>query len=178
MPTVAIVEGVKIQLFAQEHPPAHFHAVIAEHRVQIENCVPECAERKFSAFEAGHRDIVGGATERGPAGGVGSNHLEPAAGETHMNDTLRIIAAEPVVHGVLKLVWNDGYEGIVDLRGIVSNGEIFEPIRNPAEFRRVKVASYGHSIYWGMEGDEIVDFGCDRLREIAEEQAALLARAS
>ena len=39
-------------------------------------------------------------------------------------------------------------------------------------------AKYGHSIYWGEEDNEEVDFGCDRLREIAEEQAALLARAS
>jgi hypothetical protein len=36
MPTVAIVEGVKIQFFAVEHPPPHFHAVIAEHRAQID----------------------------------------------------------------------------------------------------------------------------------------------
>ena len=36
MPTVAIVDGVKIQLFAREHPPPHFHAVFAEHRAQIE----------------------------------------------------------------------------------------------------------------------------------------------
>lgn len=36
MPTVAIVEGVKIQFFAREHPPPHFHAVIAEYRAQIE----------------------------------------------------------------------------------------------------------------------------------------------
>jgi Domain of unknown function (DUF4160) len=36
MPTVAIIEGVKIQFFAREHPPAHFHAVFAEHRAQID----------------------------------------------------------------------------------------------------------------------------------------------
>ncbi len=36
MPTVAIVDGVKIQFYAREHPPAHFHAVFAEHRAQIE----------------------------------------------------------------------------------------------------------------------------------------------
>lgn len=36
MPTVAIVEGVKIQFYAREHPPAHLHAVFAEHRAQIE----------------------------------------------------------------------------------------------------------------------------------------------
>lgn len=95
-----------------------------------------------------------------------------------MNDILRIVSAEPVVHGVLKLVWNDGYEGVVDLRGTIADGEIFEPIRAPAEFRRVHVAEHGHSIYWGRDGDETVDFGCDRLREIAEDQADLLARAS
>jgi Domain of unknown function (DUF4160) len=36
MPTVAVVEGVKIQIFAEEHPPPHFHAQSAEHRVRIE----------------------------------------------------------------------------------------------------------------------------------------------
>jgi Domain of unknown function (DUF4160) len=36
MPTVAVVDGVKIQFFAQEHPPPHFHAVFAEHRAQID----------------------------------------------------------------------------------------------------------------------------------------------
>ncbi len=95
-----------------------------------------------------------------------------------MSDILRIAAAEAVLPGVLKLSWNDGYEGIVDLRGIIADGQAFEPIRDPEHFKQVRVASYGHSIYWGEEDNEEVDFGCDRLREIAEEQAALLARAS
>ena len=30
MPIVAVVEGVKIAFYANEHPPAHFHALIAE----------------------------------------------------------------------------------------------------------------------------------------------------
>jgi Protein of unknown function (DUF2442) len=101
---------------------------------------------------------------------------EAKAGENQMTDILRITSAEPVVHGVLKLAWNDGYEGIVDLRGIIADGEIFEHIRNPEKFKKVRVADYGHSIYWGEENNEEVDFGCDRLREMAEEQAALLAR--
>ncbi len=36
MPTVAIVEGVKIQFYPREHPPPHFHAVFAEYRAQID----------------------------------------------------------------------------------------------------------------------------------------------
>jgi len=94
-----------------------------------------------------------------------------------MAEILHLTAVEPVIHGVLKLRWDDGYEGVVDLRAIIARGRIFEWLQRPENFRQVRLESYGHSIYWGEEGDEIVDFGCDRLREIAEEQAALLARA-
>jgi hypothetical protein len=95
-----------------------------------------------------------------------------------MNDLLRITAAEPILHGVLKLTWSDGYEGVVDLRPFIAEGTLFEHIRNPENFKTVHVEKYGHSIFWGEDGHEEVDFGCDRLREIAEEQAALLARAN
>jgi hypothetical protein len=36
MPTVAIIDGVKIQFYPKEHPPPHFHAVFAEYRAQID----------------------------------------------------------------------------------------------------------------------------------------------
>ena len=35
MPTVAIVAGVKIQFYPDEHPPPHFHARIAEFIAQV-----------------------------------------------------------------------------------------------------------------------------------------------
>ena len=95
-----------------------------------------------------------------------------------MSAQLRISRADAVLPGVLKLSWSDGYEGIVDLRGLIAEGELFEQLRDPDIFRDVHVADFGHSIYWGDDGDEDVDFGCDRLREIAERQAELLAHAS
>jgi hypothetical protein len=95
-----------------------------------------------------------------------------------MIDVLRIVVAEAVIQGVLKIAWNDGYEGIVDLRGVIADGDLFARIRNFDNFKNVRVANYGHSLYWGDEDNEDVDFGSDRLRELAEEQAALLARAS
>lgn len=91
-----------------------------------------------------------------------------------MTDILRITAAEVVLHGVLKLTWNDGYQGLVDLRPFIRDGEIFEPLRDPARFGQVAVEEYGHSIYWLDDAGDEVDFGCDRLREITERQAALL----
>jgi uncharacterized protein DUF4160 len=35
MPTVAIVEGIRIRFYPDEHPPPHFHAVFAEFKAQI-----------------------------------------------------------------------------------------------------------------------------------------------
>lgn len=91
-----------------------------------------------------------------------------------MTDTLHITEVAPILPGVLKLTWDDGYEGVVDLRPIIADGPIFEPLRDPQRFSTVSVSDFGHSIYWLDDDGDEVDFGCDRLRELAERQAALL----
>lgn len=41
MPTIAIVDGVAIRFYPDEHPPPHFHAVFAEFAAQIRIAPPE-----------------------------------------------------------------------------------------------------------------------------------------
>jgi hypothetical protein len=60
MPTVAIVEGVKIQFFAREHPPPHFHAVFAEHRAQIDIRSLHVLRGSLPLSKTRSRDILGG----------------------------------------------------------------------------------------------------------------------
>ena len=36
MPTVAVINGIKIELYFDEHPPPHFHARYAEFVAQID----------------------------------------------------------------------------------------------------------------------------------------------
>jgi hypothetical protein len=84
---------------------------------------------------------------------------------------LHIVSVEVVDHGILKIRWDDHYEGRVDLRPQIARGRIFTRLQDVEYFKTVRVQSYGHSIYWGEEDNEEVDFGCDRLRELAEEQA-------
>jgi uncharacterized protein DUF2442 len=85
----------------------------------------------------------------------------------------RIVLAEPVIHGVLKIVWTDGYEGVVDLRPTIARGRIFSYLQKPKNFQRVRVSEYGHSIEWTNENGEEIDFGADTLRLKAENQARL-----
>ena len=95
-----------------------------------------------------------------------------------MNDMRVIRSAEFVLHGVLKLTFDDGYEGLVDFRPFMAIGKVFTPLREPDVFRRYFVEVSGFSLGWGNPDDPDIDFGADRLWEIAHEQAdLLLARA-
>jgi hypothetical protein len=90
-----------------------------------------------------------------------------------MTEIARIVSAEPVIHGVLKIEWDDGYEGIVDLRPVISRGQIFAYFQDPEHFRRLQIGEYGHAITWTNERGEGIDFGADSLRQRAEKQAEL-----
>ena len=47
-----------------------------------------------------------------------------------------IVVAEPVVHGVLKIAFDDGYEGVVDLRPLIAKGKIFSWLEIAHPFHR------------------------------------------
>ena len=85
----------------------------------------------------------------------------------------RIVSVEPVIHGVLKIVWTDGYQGVVDLRPTIARGRIFTYLKTPKNFRKVQKDEYGHSIGWINEKGDEIDFGADMLRTKAESQARL-----
>ena len=85
----------------------------------------------------------------------------------------RITRAEPIINGVLKIVFTDGYEGVVDLRPVIAKRGVFEWIADPVHFADVKVDEYGHSLGWiDGEGYEI-DLGADGLRRDCERQAEI-----
>jgi hypothetical protein len=96
-----------------------------------------------------------------------------------VTDIIAIDSAEPVIFGVVKIVWKDGFAGIVDLRPVLANGDMFEFLRaNPARFDDLKLEGYGHNIFWLDDDNDEIDFGSDSLRRRAERQARLLYLAS
>ncbi len=96
-----------------------------------------------------------------------------------MSEIVRMRSVEPVLFGVVKIVWLDGFEAIVDLRPVIAVGELFAFLREaPSRFGAVALDEFGHSIRWiDDQGDE-VDFGSDALRRRAERQAKILRLAS
>ncbi|MGO9743594.1 MAG: hypothetical protein ACLPN5_19175 [Roseiarcus sp.] len=96
-----------------------------------------------------------------------------------MSEIVRMRSVEPVLFGVVKIVWLDGFEAIVDLRPVLTVGDMFAFLRDaPERFGAVSLDEFGHSIRWiDDEGDE-VDFGSDAVRRRAESEAEILRLAS
>jgi Domain of unknown function (DUF4160) len=62
VPTVALVDGIKIQFYWDEHPPSHFHAEYAEYRAQI--AIDSLQIIKGNIPSPQHRKIVAWAKSR------------------------------------------------------------------------------------------------------------------
>ncbi len=77
------------------------------------------------------------------------------------------------MHGVLKLEFLDGYEGVVDLRPLIADGEVFEWIRSKQNFLKAQLDNYGHCVLWIDDSGGEVDLSADSLRRDCERQAAV-----
>ena len=90
-----------------------------------------------------------------------------------MNKLPCIVDAQPVIHGVLKVAFDDGYEGVVDLRPLIAKGEVFSWLSAPSHFAAVRVDEFGHSISWLDDQGYVIDLSADSIRSDAERQAEI-----
>ncbi|MDQ6437079.1 DUF2442 domain-containing protein [Mesorhizobium sp. LHD-90] len=87
-----------------------------------------------------------------------------------MND-FRIESAVALDDHRIKVRWTDGLEGVVDFSDLMSDG-IFTALRDPRRFRDVRVAEYGHTIYWLGDGGIEIDICPDVLRSKVDPEVA------
>ena len=81
-----------------------------------------------------------------------------------------VVEAQPVIHGVLRVKFDDGYEGVVDLRPLIAKGKVFAWLSAPEHFAAVRIDEFGHSISWMDDKGYVIDFSADSLRRDAERQ--------
>jgi hypothetical protein len=81
-----------------------------------------------------------------------------------------IVEAQAVIHGVLRIKFDDGYEGVVDLRPLIAKGKVFAWLSTPEHFAAVRIDEFGHSVSWLDDGGYTIDLSADSLRRDAERQ--------
>jgi hypothetical protein len=101
----------------------------------------------------------------------------PEPRENRLMEIPRIVSAEAVIQGVLKVRWNDDYAAVVDLRPVIARGGLLSSLQEPEVFRSVAVGEHGYGVLWRTSSGEELDLGSDSLRQRAERQAELHLRA-
>jgi len=83
----------------------------------------------------------------------------------------RIAAVEALEYPTLRVTFDDGLDGILDLSDLIADGPAFAPLKNEAYFRTVAVGAHGWTFGWNLDeqGQEI-DFCPDATRIRIETQ--------
>ena len=83
----------------------------------------------------------------------------------------RIAAVEALDYPTLRITFDDGVAGILDLSDLITDGPVFAPLKDEACFRAVAVGEHGRTFGWNLdiEGQEI-DFCSDAARIRIETQ--------
>jgi hypothetical protein len=90
-----------------------------------------------------------------------------------MKQLPRITSAEVVIHGVLKIVFLDGFEGVVDLRPVIAKGGVMSWLQEPDNFAAFRIEEFGHAISWTDATGYEIDLGADGLHRDCERQAKI-----
>jgi hypothetical protein len=77
---------------------------------------------------------------------------------------LEVISAEYVGGHRLRLCFNNGDEGTIDLTDSLW-GPVFEPLRNPATFARFEVSPVLHTVCWGNDADFAPEYLYEKMVE-------------
>lgn len=66
MPTIKIIDAIKIDIYMREHPPPHFHAIYAEYEelIEIESLntyigkLPKAQRKKVTNWASDNKDYL------------------------------------------------------------------------------------------------------------------------
>ena len=83
-----------------------------------------------------------------------------------------IVSVEPVMFGVLHVVFDDGYEGVLDLRSVMGKA-IWQNIRTKEDFFEVELEQFGSHLSW-PRGGGATELPADGVRATCERQETLL----
>ena len=167
MPTIAVVDGVKIQMFYADHTPPHFHASIGGDEVLIaianldviRGSAPTCHLATDPGVGATASRPIGPELDQMPGGRGAREYLDGKGWEMPKAVDNVIVAAvpDPAAYTVA-LTWANGETTVSRFRHVLETG-VFVALADPAVFAQVRIGERGRSLEWPGE----IDFCADAL---------------
>jgi hypothetical protein len=164
VPEISRFFGIVVSIQFRDHDPPHFHATYGEHEItvsisegEIQGFFPKRALRLIEEWRTLHRNELLEnwrlARERRPLKPV--TPLEWAM--------LNVTSVRHLHDYVLHVRFNNGVEGEVDL-ALELEGEVFEPLRDPAMFAQAQVDPDVRTVAWPNGADLAPEFLLSLLR--------------
>jgi hypothetical protein len=156
-------------MYPRDHNPPHFHVVGLDGRDAL--------------VRLGTLDVLNGTVDRramreavewaqaNPAYHEESGITSPTVDiydPLTVRRQVRIVRADMIATPVLRVLFDDGVERIVDFSEIVASSKWFRMLSVPTTFETVEVVNNGRALQW-VTG---VDYCADALRILADEQLA------
>lgn len=85
----------------------------------------------------------------------------------------RIVNVHPVINGVLRVAFDDGYVGVVDPKPLMAKGKVFSWLSALSHFAAVRVDAFGHCVSWLDDKGYAIDLSADSIHRDAERQAEI-----
>lgn len=146
MPTIAMFDGIKIQVFADHNPP-HFHAVKAEFEILI-------SIGSWQILQGSMRRVI---SMRSWTGQSRTKRSFAMSGDVSMDNEIltkgrplpRIAAATIIDNRRVRVTWRDGNSVTVDLAPVLNSHRHFIPLRTDEEnFATMRVNDEGTALEW------------------------------
>lgn len=167
MPRISQFYGISVYMYYRDHAPPHFHAMYGDDEAAIdiqqsavmEGKLPRRALSLVLEWNTLHRQALLDAWRKRASRTI--NLRGSTIGLSRM--ILHITRCEVVGPTHVSVVFNDGDSRVVDLWPLLE-GPIFEPLRDPAQFRQVAVDPECGTIVWPNGAD----LAPEALKDLAE----------
>lgn len=145
-PTIVKIGNLKIQIFADDHNPPHFHVVTPDFEIlagRIDRRSLEVALAWAALKEAGRLWKMNGAVSIRDSDVISVGAPLP-----------RIREAVALEGRKIRVTFDDGRSKIVDLAPVLASRRFYIPLRDDdALFRSFRVSEYRNAIEWGEDLD-------------------------
>jgi len=166
MPRISAFYGIVIWMYHDEMPHRgrpHFHATYGDDEASIDIdtlaiIAGELPPGPAGSWPSGAEPISASCTRTANARANISRSSRSSRSDdlstiADMRSTPRLVEAEPLYGHTVRVRFEDGTAADVDLSYLLEHGGVFESLREPEFFRRLRADSEAGTIVWPNEAD-------------------------
>jgi hypothetical protein len=175
MPTLSPIEGIVIRMFARDHPPPRFRSTYGEFEIVVGHSPIVVIDRHAPARVRSMVPERAALPQTEPADAWPRCSRQPlpdpiAPPEQHAIFR-RVLSVKVTSESRVRLVFDDGVSGAIDLRPLIDAGGVVAPRRDAAAAGQARIGGGGRWLEWPCGADLCTDALDRKVRALTDAAA-------